>query len=127
MKLLLDTHALMWWDSDPGQLSPMSLAARRDPANEVWFSAVNIWEMVIKIQAGKLIPRLPLADIIAHQQANGLRVLAVTVDHVLGVERLPSPHKDLFDRLLAAQAIAEDAELVTADHIFAQYPVRVLW
>jgi PIN domain nuclease of toxin-antitoxin system len=58
MKLLLDTHALIWWDSDPTQLSPIALAAIRDPANEVWLSVVSVWEMVIKVQLGKLTLRL---------------------------------------------------------------------
>ncbi len=127
MKLLMDTHTLMWWDSDPRQLSMPALTALRDPANEVWFSVVNIWEMVIKSQLNKLALRLPLADIVAQQLANGLRVLDVTVAHVLAVEALPTVHKDPFDRLLAAQANAEGALLVTNDPVFAQYPVQVLW
>ena len=127
MKLLLDTHTFIWWDSDPGQLSATARSAIQDPANEVLFSAVNVWEMVIKSQLSKLALRLPLADLVFQQQANGLRVVEVTLRHVLAVEGLLSIHKDPFDRLLAAQAIVEDAELVTADHVFAQYPVRVLW
>ena len=127
MRLLLDTHAFIWWDSDPGQLSATARSAIQDPANEVLFSAVNVWEMVIKSQLSKLALRLPLADLVFQQQANGLRVVEVTLRHVLAVEGLLSIHKDPFDRLLAAQAIVEDAELVTADHVFAQYPVRVLW
>jgi PIN domain nuclease of toxin-antitoxin system len=127
MKLLLDTHTFMWWDSDPRQLSGPALAALRDPANEVWFSVVNVWEMVIKAQLNKLTLRLPLADIVAQQLSNGLRVLDVTVPHVLAVEALPPAHKDPFDRLLAAQANVEGALLVTNDPVFAHYPVRVLW
>jgi PIN domain nuclease of toxin-antitoxin system len=127
MKLLLDTNAFMWWDSNLGRLSAPALAALRDPANEVWFSVVNIWEMVIKAQLGKLALRLPLVDIVAQQQANGLRVLEATMAHVLAVDVLPPVHKDPFDRLLVAQANVEGAELVTSDPIFAQYPVRVLW
>lgn len=127
MKLLLDTHALIWWDSDPRQLSFVALAALRDPANSVWLSVVNVWEMVIKSQLGKLTLRLPLSQIVVQQQSNGLRVLDVTLPHTLAVERLPPVHKDPFDRLLIAQANVEGAELVTVDPIFAQYPVRVLW
>jgi PIN domain nuclease of toxin-antitoxin system len=127
MRLLLDTHAFIWWDSDPGQLSAAALAALRNPANEVWVSAVSVWEMVIKAQLGKLSLRLPLADIVAQQQANGLRFLPVTLSHVLAVEGLPPIHKDPFDRLLVAQATVEGAELVSGDRVFAQYPVRVLW
>ena len=127
MRLLLDTHTFMWWDGDPGQLSAPALSAIRIPANEVWFSVVSAWEMIIKAQLNKLTFRIPVADIIAQQQANGLRILDVSLAHVLAVEVLPSIHKDPFDRLLAAQANAEGAELVTCDPVFAQYPVRVLW
>jgi PIN domain nuclease of toxin-antitoxin system len=127
MRLLLDTRAFIWWDSDPGQLSAPALAALRDPANPVWFSVVSAWEIVIKAQLGKLTLRLPLADIVAQQQANGLQVLPVTLPHALAVEGLPSVHKDPFDRLLVAQANVEGAELVSADAIFSHYPVRVLW
>jgi PIN domain nuclease of toxin-antitoxin system len=109
MRLLLDTHAFIWWDSDPGQPSAPALTALRDPSNEVWLSVVSVWEMTIKAQLGKLTLRLPLADIVSQQQANGLRVLAVDLAHVLAVERLPALHKDPFDRLLIAQANVEGA------------------
>src|SRR5437868_10223 len=127
MMLLLDTQALIWWDSDPGQLSAPALTALRDPANSVWISVVSVWEMVIKAQLGKLTLRLPLAEIVAQQQANGLQVLPVTLPHSLAVEGLPPVHKDPFDRLLAAQSIVEGAELVSGDAIFTNYPVRLLW
>jgi PIN domain nuclease of toxin-antitoxin system len=127
MKLVLDTHAFIWWDSDPAQLSAVALAALRDPANEVWLSVVSVWEMVIKAQLGKLTLRLPLADIVSQQQVNGLRVLTVSLEHVLAVEGLPPVHKDPFDRLLIAQANVEGAELVSADQVVRQYPVHILW
>jgi PIN domain nuclease of toxin-antitoxin system len=127
MKLLLDTHAFIWWDSDPAQLSAPALAALRDPANEVWLSVVSVWEMVIKAQLGKLTLRVPLADIVSQQQANGLQVLSVTLAHTLAVEALPAIHKDPFDRLLISQANAEGAELVSSDPLVRQYPVRILW
>ena len=127
MKLLLDTHAFIWWDSDPAQLSAAALAALRDPANEVWLSVASVWEMVIKAQLGKLTLRLPLPDIVSQQQANGLRVLPVALAHVLGVDGLPAVHKDPFDRVLIAQANVEGADLVSADPVVRRYPVRVLW
>jgi PIN domain nuclease of toxin-antitoxin system len=127
MKLLLDTHAFIWWDSDPSLLSAPALAALRDPANEVWLSVVSVWEMVIKAPLGKLTLRLPLADIISQQQANGLQILPVSLAHTLAVEGLPAIHKDPFDRLLIAQANVEGAELVCADQLIRQYPVRILW
>src|SRR3984957_2196199 len=124
MKLLLDTHAFIWWDSDPTQLSAPALAALRDPANEVWLSVASVWEMVIKAQLGKLALRLPLAGIVTQQQANGLQVLTVSLAHALAVEGLPAIHKDPFDRMLIAQAHVEGAELVSADQAVRQYPVR---
>lgn len=127
MKLLLDTHAFVWWDSDLARLSAAALAAIRDPANEVWVSTVGAWELAIKAQMGRITLRPPLADIFAHQMANGMRVLPVSLDHALAVQALPRVHKDPFDRMLVAQANAEGAQLVTVDPIFAQYPVQTFW
>jgi PIN domain nuclease of toxin-antitoxin system len=127
VKLLLDTHAFIWWDSEPSKLSSAALAALRDPTNEVWCSVVSVWEILIKEQMGKLSLHLPLADIVAQQRTNGVRILPVTLEHVLGVNALPRAHKDPFDRLLAAQANQEGATLVSADGVFARYPVMVLW
>jgi len=107
------------------------LQALHDPANLVLLSVVSVWEMQIKSRLGKLplrVPlRVPLSQIVAQQQANGLRILAVTLEHVLAVASLPNVHKDPFDRLLVAQANVEGAELLTADAIFDKYPVRVWW
>lgn len=124
MRLLLDTHAFIWWDSDPGRLSPSALAAIRELANDVWVSVVSLWEMLIKARLGKLTLRLPLGDIIVQQQANGLAVLSATLTHCMALEGLPFLHKVPFDRLLIAQANVEGAALVSADTIIAQYPSR---
>lgn len=127
MKLLLDTHTFIWWDSDPARLSAPVLATLRDPANEIWLSVASVWEIVIKTQLGKLTLRLPLGEIIRHQQANGLRILPVSLAHVMAVQELPAIHQDPFDRALVAQANTEGAELVSADQVIRQYPVRVRW
>jgi PIN domain nuclease of toxin-antitoxin system len=127
MKLLLDTHTFIWWDSDPSQLSSRASTFLQDPTNSVWLGVVSVWEMVIKSQLGKLTFRLPLAEILAQQQANGLQILPISLDHSLAVESLPAIHRDPFDRMLAAQSIVEDMELVTANEIFNHYPVRILW
>jgi len=127
MKLLLDTHAFLWWDSDPTRLSANALSALQDQANEVWLSVASVWEVVIKTQLGKLSLRLPLAEIIAQQQANGLQILPLTLVHVQAVEGLPAIHKDPFDRVLIAQSIVEGAQLVSIDPVVRQYSCRVLW
>jgi PIN domain nuclease of toxin-antitoxin system len=127
MKLLLDTHTFIWWDSYPARLSPAALAALQAPAASLFLSVVSVWELVIKSQLHKLSLRLPLARIVADQQANGIQVIPVSLEHVLAVEQLPAIHKDPFDRLLAAQSNVEGMQMVTADPVFSQYPVAVLW
>ena len=127
MKALLDTHTLIWWDSDPSKLSPRALAALMDPAAVILLSVVGVWEILVKSHLGKLSLRLPLDQILAQQVANGIQILPVTLDHALGLEALPDIHKDPFDRLLIAQARAVSATLLSADGVFARYPVPVLW
>ncbi|MGH8480634.1 MAG: type II toxin-antitoxin system VapC family toxin [Gammaproteobacteria bacterium] len=128
MKILLDTHTFIWWDSDPTKLSPTALALLTDPTTEVILSVTSLWEMQIKRQLGKLSLRLSLAEIVAHQQTtNGVIVLPITQAHVLALDGLPTPHKDPFDRLLVAQANSEGAALVSTDPICSAYPVHVVW
>ena len=128
MKLLLDTHAFMWWDSNSSKLSAQAFALCQDRANLILLSVVSVWEMQIKLQAGKLRFSVPLADLIGNQrQANNVEVLPVTLTHVLALSAIPMHHKDPFDRLLIAQANIEGAVLVSNDAMFAQYPVQVLW
>jgi PIN domain nuclease of toxin-antitoxin system len=128
MKLLLDTHTFIWWDSEPARLSPRALALCKDRANTVLLSVATVWEMQIKLQLGKLKPNLPLAEVIESQrQTNNVEVLPVTLTHVLALESLPAHHKDPFDRLLIAQAKFEEAVLLSGDPIFAKYPVKSVW
>jgi PIN domain nuclease of toxin-antitoxin system len=128
MKLLLDTHAFIWWDSAPDKLSPRVLDLCRDRTNDVLFSVVSAWEMQIKLQLGKLKLDLPLAKMIASQQEiNNIQVLSITLPHVLALQKLPLHHKDPFDRLLVTQANSEKALLVTSDSKFAGYPDQVIW
>ncbi len=127
MRLLLDTHSFIWWDSAPDRLPEATQAALSDPANEVLLSVVVLWEMQIKRTIGKLEFRAPLAKLIEDQEANGVRVLPVTLPHVLALGALPLHHRDPFDRLLAAQAQVEEAAVVTRDAAFEDYPVRTLW
>src|SRR5947209_8324226 len=127
MKGLLDTHTFIWWDSDNSKLSPAALAFLKDPTSTLVLSVVSVWELVIKTKLGKLSLSAPLALLLAQQQANGLQILPVVLDHVLAVELLPKAHKDPFDRLLVAQAIIEKATLITADPLLSHYPVPTLW
>jgi len=128
MKLLLDTHAFIWWDSESSKLSHQALAFCQDRANTVLLSVASIWEMQIKLQLGKLRLNLPLAKVIeSQQQTNGIEVLPIILSHVLELDNLPAYHRDPFDRLLIAQARVEDAVLISNDPIFTDYSVKLLW
>ncbi|MSS73629.1 MAG: type II toxin-antitoxin system VapC family toxin [Candidatus Latescibacteria bacterium] len=128
MKLLLDTHTFIWWDSEPAQLSSAALSACQDRTNTLILSVVSVWEMQIKSQLGKLRLSLPLSEIIrGQQQANHIEILPVTLDHVLMLQNLPPHHGDPFGRLLIAQANVEGASLISGDTSFADYPVKLLW
>jgi PIN domain nuclease of toxin-antitoxin system len=128
MKLLLDTHAFIWWATEPEKLSPKAQGLIADPSNSLLLSVVAVWEMQIKSQLGKLQLNLPLRELVeAQQRVNGLWVLAIELEHVLALDSLPAHHKDPFDRLLIAQAVVEDAALVSKDNAFVSYAVKLVW
>jgi PIN domain nuclease of toxin-antitoxin system len=125
MKLLFDTHVLPWAAGQPQRLSGSARALIGDPQNELLFSSANLWEIVIKHALGREDFRVDVRLLRRRLLANGYDELAITGEHVLVVGSLPSIHKDPFDRLLLAQAIAEGITLLTADPIVAQYPAPV--
>jgi len=128
MNLLLDTHTFIWWADEPEKLSADALQALEDENNHLLFSLVSVWEMQIKIQLGKMQLSLPLKDLIESQeQANELKVLPVTREHIFALDSLPFHHKDPFDRLLIAQGMVENAIIVSGDPKLSTYPVTLLW
>ncbi len=128
MKLLLDTHAFIWSFDEPERLPARVLEALQDPGNELMLSAISVFEMHLKIDAGKLDIGLPLEEVVRdHERANGMAVLPLRAAHVYAIGDLPRLHRDPFDRLLVAQAVVEDAVLVSGDEKVAQYAVKVLW
>ncbi len=128
MKLLLDTHTFIWWDSEPAKLSPQAIALCQDQQNSLVLSVASVWEMQIKLQLGKLKLTLPLAELIeSQQQTNHLETLPVLLTHVLALQHLPAHHKDPFDRLLIAQANIEDVVIVSNDPMFPKYTDKVVW
>jgi PIN domain nuclease of toxin-antitoxin system len=111
MKLSLDTRAFIWWDSQSSRLSARVLAACADPANELLLSVANVWEMQIKVQLGKLQLRAPLARIIEEQErTNRIRILQISIDHVLAVGNLLPLHRDPFDRLEQREEESREAQ-----------------
>jgi len=125
MNLLLDTHALLWWLKDPGQLRSEAREAIRDPENLVYYSAANVWEIIIKSALGKLPPvdQSQMESALAEDQ---IRPLPITPAHTWAVAKLPPHHDDPFDRILVAQAHRESLQLVTRDPLLDPYPVQRL-
>lgn len=120
MKLLLDTHAFLWWDSGDAHLPEALRSAIASPRNEVYVSAVTVWEIAIKRASGKLNFQAQAAKAI---EDHGFVPLAITVEHAECAGSLPQLHRDPFDRLLVAQAQLEGLVLVTVDEQILRYQV----
>lgn len=125
MRLLLDTHAVLWWFTDDRRLSSAAGAALDNTANELVVSAVAAYEIVYKQGLGRL---APLPDGLPRRlQRAGMAVLALTLEHAVAAASLRGPHRDPWDRIMMAQAMAEDLTVVTVDRVFSDYGVPVLW
>jgi PIN domain nuclease of toxin-antitoxin system len=128
VRVLLDTCALLWLALDEKRLTPPALTALESPDSEVYVSAVSVWEIAIKAQSGKLpgLANLPIHIIWVIRQS-GFHELSISMEHGHRAGMLPGAHKDPFDRLLIAQAQAENLPIVSSDRIFDRYGVRRIW
>lgn len=128
MRLLLDTHALLWFLKDDPQLSVAAKSLILDPANHKVVSVASCWEIAIKAAIGKLTLAEPCGVLLSRElPRNGFDLLAIELHHATHVELLPDHHKDPFDRLLAAQSLLEAVPLVSADAQFDAYGVNRCW
>lgn len=127
MRILLDTHAVIWYMGQQKNLSETAIKAIESPFNQIYVSSVSLWEMAIKGSSGKLKLPSPLRDIMTDYETNGSVLLPILPHHALLTESLPWHHKDPFDRMLIAQAIYEDLTLISKDKFFGQYPVLTVW
>ena len=128
MRLLLDTHALLWWFTDDARLSARARNLIADPRNDIFVSAASAWEIATKFRLGKL-PGLDdavsrYAELLV---ADGFLTWPVTHAHALRAGSYPSDHRDPFDRMLAAQSELDRLRLVTTDQAFAQFGVETVW
>jgi PIN domain nuclease of toxin-antitoxin system len=123
MKLLLDTHAFLWWDAKDARLAESFRSAIASPRNEVFVSAATVWEIAIKRASGKLIFMQPVGKSI---EEYGFSSIPITVEHAEWAGGLPQLHRDPFDRLLVAQAQLEGLVLVTIDEQILRYQVAHL-
>ena len=127
-RLLLDTHALLWWLAGDGRLAPAARDAIASPANDIFVSAATAWEITTKHRLGKLPGAAAIApDISGCLVAEGFVALAITLPDAEEGGRLPGPHRDPFDRLLVAQALGRDLILISNEKVFDAYGVRRLW
>jgi PIN domain nuclease of toxin-antitoxin system len=122
MKLLLDTHLLLWAAGEPRRLSKAARALIDDPDNELLFSAASLWEVAIKRGLGRKDFQVEARLLRRGLLDNGYRELPILSDHVVATESLPLIHRDPFDRILVAQATVEGITLLTIDSLVSQYP-----
>ena len=128
MRLLLDTHALIWWLAGDPALSNDAKIAISDPANEVFVSAASAWEIATKFRIGRLPHAAALAaDLPAAVAGQGFLELPINLRHGQAAGSLRGPHRDPFDRMLISQAFFSDLALVSNETVFDRYGVRRFW
>jgi len=128
MRLLLDTCTFLWIVADDPSLSTRARDLFRSPDHDVYLSAASAWEIATKHGLGRLpLPDPPERFVPAMREHHAIDSLAVDEESVLQTTRLPSLHRDPFDRLLVCQAIVHGMTLLTPDPLISQYPARVLW
>jgi PIN domain nuclease of toxin-antitoxin system len=128
LRALLDTHALLWWLSEEPALTRAARKMIAETKNTLIVSAVSGWEIAIKVRLGKLPTASDLAaDFPGVMEREGFQLLAISADHGIRAGLLPGPHKDPFDRMLIAQAQAENMPIISDEVSFESYGVRRLW
>jgi PIN domain nuclease of toxin-antitoxin system len=127
MKAILDTHAFLWALAGDARMSRRARDTFTGPTG-LTLSIASVWEILIKVQSGKLkLPRPAGPYVLRKLAENGIEMLPISIGHLLALERLPRLHRDPFDRMLIAQSMEEGWPIITADPMFKQYPIRVIW
>lgn len=125
--LLIDTHALFWWFSEPSRLSERALSIIRSPGNRILVSAALAWEMAIKINLGRMQAMPLVLDLSRHISEEGFAELVIGIEAATRAGLLPLHHRDPFDRLLVAQAQSLNLPILSADALLDAYDVRRIW
>ncbi len=127
MKAILDTHAFLWALAGDARMSRHARDVFAGSA-DLFLSMASIWEILIKVQSGKLkFPRPAGPYMLSRLAENRIKTLPISIDHLLAFERFPMHHRDPFDRMLIAQSIEQNLPVITADPLFKAYPVQVIW
>ena len=129
MRVLLDTHALLWWIGDDASLTTAARKIIADTSNSVVVSAASAWEIAIKLQLGKLPAAASslVADFSGYLEQEGFSHLSITIEHAIRAGLLPGKHKDPFDRMLIAQAQAENMAFISNEKAFDAFGIRRIW
>jgi len=128
VRYLLDTHVLLWWLFDDSRMSDMASGVLADPGNEILVSAASAWEISTKYRLGRLPDAAVLVqDMPGWLQRAGFRELGISVEHAQRAGLLPPPHRDPFDRMLAAQSLIESLPLLSRDPLFRSFGVSPVW
>jgi PIN domain nuclease of toxin-antitoxin system len=128
VRILIDTHALLWWLSDDPSLSRAARNAMAETSNVLLVSAASAWEIATRVRLGRLPGAAELAaDFDGFMRREGFTTLDITTDHAIRAGLLPGPLKDPFDRMLISQAQAENVPMVTNERVFAAYGLRRVW
>ncbi len=127
MVYLIDTQIFIWALENNPRLSKKAISLLTNGDNSIFISIATLWEIAIKVSIGKLELTQSLEEIIRRLPETGIAVFAIEPKHILGLEKLPFFHRDPFDRIIIAQAIAENMEVISSDEMFPNYPITVHW
>jgi len=128
MRVLLDTHAFLWWIANDPMLSATARSVIANERNECFISVASCWEMAIKTSIGKLRLSKPVERFVPEEMANNnFQLLFMDFKHAAKVEMLPFHHRDPFDRLLASQVLSEKMSFISADAVFFDYGIKPIW
>jgi PIN domain nuclease of toxin-antitoxin system len=127
MNLLLDTHVVLWFAAGDERLSATARTVIESPDTVSYVSIASWWEIAIKCGLGRLRLDASLADFMAERVEEGFRILSIDTQHLPALTTLPFHHRDLFDRLIICQAMAEKMAVCTGDSHFRPYPIRLVW
>jgi PIN domain nuclease of toxin-antitoxin system len=127
MELLLDTHTVIWFSENNGNLSDKAKYLISDTTNNCFVSIVSIWEMAIKIRINKLKLEINLTDFVDELKQRGFVFLPINIAHTILVSELDLHHNDPFDRLLISQSIIEKKQIISRDNIFDNYGIERIW
>ena len=127
MNFILDTHTLIWFLEINPQLSSLAKKTIENDSHKIFIRIASIWEIAIKVQTGKLSLTKTLEEIILETEKLQIEILTIDTSHVLSLQKLPLHHRDPFDRIIIAQAITENFQIVSKDEQFDLYRAKRVW